>query len=55
MLYIHFREDTLARIRRLEPEINETTREMNNIIRENNLPEDLIKEPFPDEEDEECE
>ena len=50
-----FRDDTIVRIRRLELEINEITREMNSIIEEGNLPEDPIPIPFPGAEDEECE
>jgi len=50
-----FRDDTIARIRSLELEINEITREMNSIIEEGNLPEDPIPLPFPGAEDEECE
>ena len=48
-------DDTIARIRSLELEINEITREMNGIIKEGNLPEDLIPLPFPGAEDVECE
>jgi len=50
-----FRDDTIARIRILELEINEITREMNSIIEEGYLPEDPIPLPFPGAEDEECE
>ncbi len=47
-------DDTIARIRSLELEINEITREMNRIIKEGTLPEDPIPLPFPGAEDEEC-
>ena len=50
-----FRDDTIARIRRLELEINGIARKMNRIIEEGNLPEDLIPLPFPGAVDEECE
>lgn len=46
-----FREDTLTRIRRLASEINGIAREMDNIIKEGNLPEKLVEVPFPAAED----
>jgi len=49
------RQDTLERIERLQPELNSYPRKMNDIIRENNLQEKLLPEPFPEEEDDECE
>jgi len=50
-----YREDTLLRIRRLESQANDCAKRMNEIIVKGNLPEELIEEPFPEEEDEECE
>lgn len=43
-----FREDALRRIRGLEREANDCARQMNEIIRENNLPEEPVELPFPE-------
>ena len=43
-----FREDPLFRIGRLECEINDCAKRMNKIIRQENLPGELVGLPFPD-------
>jgi len=46
-----YREDTLLRIKRLEREVNDCAKQMNDIILKGNLPEELVELPYPDAED----
>ena len=50
-----YREDILLRIKQLESEANDGARRMNDITRKNNLPEELVEERFPEDDDTECE
>jgi len=54
-LPIIYREDALKRIRRLERDINDRAKRMNEIIRQGNLPEEPIPEPYPEDDEPECE
>jgi hypothetical protein len=50
-----FRADTILRIRHLHAEANAAVRRINQTILENNLPEEIVLEPFPEDDDPDCE